>query len=218
VTGKPLGATALVIVGGGEHARVVADAARSQSRFEVLGFVDPNPCEDTVRRGMPRLGGEDALANHAGALLALGVGPKPGSSGRVEIVRRLAGAGRGWATVVHARASVAGDATLDEGAVVMAGAVVQTGARIGRHVVINSGAVIEHDSSIGDFAHVAPGATLGGGVTVGAGAYIGLGASVRDHVAIGRDAVVAMGAVVVADVPDGVEVRGCPARAVGRAR
>jgi serine acetyltransferase len=35
---------------------------------------------------------------------------------------------------------------------------------------------------------------------------------VRDHLAVGDAAIVAMGAVVLADVAEGVEVRGFPAR------
>ena len=39
----------LIVVGGGEHARVVIEAARSQpARWEILGFTDPRPCPETV--------------------------------------------------------------------------------------------------------------------------------------------------------------------------
>lgn len=206
--------TPLIIIGGGEHARVVADAARTTSAYSLLGFVDPEPCDETVARGtMRRLGEDTALDDFPGVMAVLGVGPKPHGSEREETVRRLAARVGGWAPVVHARAAVSPDAKIGDGAVIMAGAIVQPGACIGRHAVVNSGAVVEHDVVLGDFVHVAPGAVLGGGVVVGGGTYIGLGAAVRDHVTVGARAVVGMGAVVVADVADETEVRGVPARA-----
>jgi acetyltransferase EpsM len=205
---------AVILVGGGEHARVVAEAVRSRpDLFELLGFVDPEPCDETVTRlSLPRLGGDEALSKHKKAFVLVSVGPTPGSITRERIVNELVGSVAGFATVVHEAAWVSPTAVLDEGVVVLAGAVVNSGARIGPHAVVNSGATIEHDVALGAFAHVAPGATLGGGASVGASAHVGLSACIRDHVRVGSRALVAMGAVVVRDVADGALVKGVPAK------
>jgi len=204
----------VILVGGGEHARVVAEAVRSRpDLFELIGFVDPEPCEETVTRlGLPRLGDDDALAKHPKALVLVSVGPTPGSIVRERIVTKLVASVAGFAKVVHAGAWVSPTAVVEEGAVILAGATVNSGARIGPHAVVNSGATVEHDVDLGAFVHIAPGATLGGAASVGASAHIGLGACVRDHVRVGSRALVAMGAVVVKDVPDGALVKGVPAR------
>lgn len=209
--GKP---SPVILVGGGEHARVVAEAVRSRpDLFTLIGFVDPEPCEETVTRlGLKHLGDDAALAMHPRALVLVSVGPTPGSITRERIVNQLVSSVEGFATVVHAGAWVSPTAILEEGAVVLAGAVVNSGARIGPHAVVNSGATIEHDVTLGAFVHVAPGATLGGGASVGASAHIGLGACVRDHVRVGSRALVAMGAVVVKDIADGALVKGVPAK------
>ena len=208
------GARALILIGGGEHARVVAEAARhAVTPVELLGFVDPGACEETVRRlGLPRLGDDEALREHREALGVLGFGALGSVPLREKVVARAQGWLAGWATVIHRAAWVAPTAEVHEGSVIMAGAVVQTGARIGAHCIVNSGAIVEHDVALGDHTHVAPGVVLGGGVAVSAGAFIGLGARVRDHVRIGRGAVVGMGAVVLRDVDDGGRVMGVPAR------
>lgn len=204
----------IVLIGGGEHARVVAEAVLSQPKcFELRGFVDPAPCAETVRRvGLPRLGDETALAHHADAYALIAFAAIGATEARMQAAARITGTVRGFACVVHAAAWVSESAVLEEGTIVMAGAVVQTGAQIGAHGIVNSGAVIEHDVQLGAFVHVAPSATIGGAARVGQGTFVGLGACVRDHVTIGSRAVIGMGAVVVVDVADDASVKGNPAR------
>lgn len=208
----------LVIVGGGEHARVVTEAARAAG-WEPVGYTDAGDAAGGPP-GVPRLG-TDAMvaATRAGqqasdrALLVLGFGGPP------EARRRAVasfGADAGWAVIVHPAAWVSPTAELGDGAVVLAGAIVNAGAMLGPHAIVNSGAVVEHDVRIGAHAHVAPRAALGGGTTVGDDAFVGLGASVRDHVAIGARAVVGMGAVVLRDVAEDAVVIGVPAHATAR--
>jgi acetyltransferase EpsM len=214
VTARPL-----VVLGGGEHARVVIEAARTRpDAWELLGLVGPDAAERTVTLlGVPHLGDDDALAQRLAAeptrtrpLLVLGVG------GIAPAVRRRLAARFSplaqWACVVHERAWVSPTAKIGDGTVVFAGAVVNSGAHIGTHAILQTQIVVEHDVVVGDFAHVAPAATIGGGADVGPGAFIGLGARIRDHVRVGADAVVGMGAVVVGDVPAGAVFIGVPAR------
>jgi len=217
-TADPTGAgRRLIVIGGGEHACVVADAARAAG-WILDGVVDPQPAKRTLSLlRVAHLGDDAALEAR---LIGMPAGTAPflilgiGAIGRPEVreaaVARFAQAR--WATIVHPAASASLLATIGEGAVVLAGAAVGAGARIGPHTVINSSAVVEHDVEIGAFAQVAPGAVIGGGAHVGPGAFVGLGAVVRDHVSIGARAFVAMGSVVVADVPPGTTVWGFPAR------
>jgi acetyltransferase EpsM len=213
VTGGGVSRPRLIVIGGGEHARVVMDAVQSGGSHQLLGFTDPEPCEETTRRlGVSRLGDEAAVTSHLGAVGVLGFGALAHRARRIEAVERLTPRLGGWGTVVHASAWVSPTAVIGPGAVILARAVVQTGARIGAHCVVNTGAIVEHDVVLGEHAQLAPGVILGGGARVGRLAYLGLGAVVRDHTAVGAGATVGMGAVVVADVAEGVTVLGVPAR------
>jgi acetyltransferase EpsM len=208
-------AASLTIIGGGEHARVVIETARTHPElWRVDGFADPQPCEETQRRfGIAWLGDDAAaLARTGERLYVLGVGEVGVGDARRRIIERYVGAGARFATLAHAHAWVSTTAHVGEGAVVFAGAIIQSGARIGAHAVVGSGAVIEHDVTLGAFVQTGPGALVGGGTVVGDGSYLGLGSCVRDHVTIGVGVMVAMGAVVVANVADGVVVAGVPAR------
>lgn len=209
---------ALIVVGGGGHARVVAEAVASNpSCYRLIGYVDPDAGDQRMRQcGLAWLGDDDAVRKHAGAWGVLGVGALGPGSRRREIVSRLDPSLAGWANVVHRTASLSPTATVGHGSVILGGAVVQAGAHIGAHCVVNDGAVVEHDVVLGDYAMVGPGAVIGGGAVVGSSAFVGLGATIRDHRSVGDEALVGMGAVVVTDVDPGTVVIGNPARQQGR--
>jgi acetyltransferase EpsM len=205
---RPVSRRRLVILGAGEHARVVADAARSGDDGWDVEELAGEAAEAALR--------ERLAASPPADRPALVIGFGASATACAAAAARFDGDVT-WATIVHSTAWISPTAELAPGAVVLAGAVVNAGARIGRHAIVNTGAIVEHDVRLGDFVHIAPGATLGGGTAVGEGAQVGLGAAVRDHVSIGAWATVGMGAVVVADVPADAVVVGNPARAVERA-
>lgn len=201
----------LLLLGGGGHASVVADAARAAG-WMLLGYLDDDHDPSApARLGLERLGDLASLARivarERGLLGHAAVGAP-------ELRRRFSEAlGERLAPpLVHPRACVSESARLEDGVFIGALAIVNPRATIGRGAIINSGAVVEHDCVVGEFAHVAPGAVLGGDVRVGEDALVGLGARVRPLIAIGRGATLGAGAVAVKDVEDGATVVGNPAR------
>ncbi len=204
-------ASGIVIVGGGGHATVVAEAALAAG-LRLSGFLDDAP---TARLGgfAERIGGMMMLESGeflSRRALILGLGD-------IGLRERLAARLNGRAaTVVHPRAFVSPSASLEEGVFIGPGAIIHTHARIGAHATVNSGAVVEHDCVIGVNAHVAPGAVLGGAVRVGDHTLIGLGSRALPGVRIGARCVVGAGAAVLSDVEDGQLVVGVPARPLER--
>jgi UDP-hydrolysing UDP-N-acetyl-D-glucosamine 2-epimerase len=211
----------IVIVGGGEHARVVIEAAKSRSDlWNVVGFVDPLPESRTRQHLGVRCLGDDpealAVARNSDCGLVLGVGGTAVSTARRGIVERYGLPSERWAAVIHSDAWVSSTAHLEPGVTVLAGAIVNSGARIGAHTIINSGAIVEHDVHVGAFAHVGPGVVVGGGASIGEEAFLGLGCRIRDHVDIGPRTLIGMGAAVVASVPEDRVMMGVPAKTRGK--
>lgn len=204
----------LLIWGASGHARVVADAARLAGHT-VAGFLDDSPARHGERfAGAAIVGGGGQLE----ALRASGVARIHVAIGNCAVRSRLGEtaerSGFELVTIVHPRAVVAADVTVDRGTFVAAGAVVNPGAKIGRLVIVNTGATVDHDCVIGDGAHIGPGVHMGGAAQIDELAWIGIGAALRDRIHVGRTTIVGAGAVVVSDIPDDVVAFGVPARIV----
>ncbi|NOG54761.1 MAG: acetyltransferase [Planctomycetes bacterium] len=216
----------LVLIGGGGHAKVVADCARSCG-WTIAGFYDDAPADSPfplADSGVPFLGPVPTEFGRPGndeaqpTALFIAIGDN-------EDRKRLAGsvwaadgpspdARPGHVKVVHASSVVSPSAHIGSGTLVAPGAVINADARIESDCIINSSAVVEHDCIVGAAAHLAPGSVLGGAVAVGSLSLVGLGARVLPGVRIGSRCTVGAGAVVTANVPDGATVTGIPAKPV----
>lgn len=207
----------VILVGGGGHALVVADAAEHAGLTLVGVFDDNSRCRAVTLLGLPHLGTLSALAAHAAHPTPLHQAALHLALGDNDLRARVAASlpqtlPHPLATILHPAAIVSPSAVISPGVFIAPGAIVNAQARIAPAAIINSGAIIEHDCAIASFAHIAPGAVLGGEVTVGERTLIGLGARVLPGLTIGAGCVVGAGAVVTRNLPDASRVRGIPAR------
>jgi sugar O-acyltransferase (sialic acid O-acetyltransferase NeuD family) len=205
----------LVIVGAGDHGRVVLELFREQ-RIEPAGFVEPRARSDgegTVVDDLAVIGDLDAPMQWATPglpfVVALGDNRR-----RKEAFERCLALGMVPAVAVHPRALLLGGAIVEPGAVICAGAIVGVWASVGPNAIVNTGATVDHDNRIGAHAQVGPGAHLAGRVVVGEGAFVGIGAAVREGCRIGAWSIVAGAAMVIREVPERARVAGVPARAM----
>lgn len=203
----------VIVIGGGGHAQVVIEALH-RCEIEIIGRTDAEAGRDADCLGVPMLGGDEVVLEHApdSVRLVNGIGSVGDAGARQGVFERFRAGGYRFATMIHPSAVVAQDVVFGEGVQVMAGVVVQPGCRVGVNTILNTGAMVDHHCVIGDHTHIAPGAVLAGNVTTGSGVHIGAGATVIQNIDIGADSVVAAGAVVVDAVPAGTRVAGVPAR------
>jgi acetyltransferase EpsM len=204
-------AGSIIMLGGGGHALVVAEAARLAGCPPAGVFDDARETAVTRRLSLPWLGTISEAARERAPLVPLVL-----AIGDLATRRRILDAPppglRAGPAVIHPSATVSPTATIGPGAYIGPRAVVHAFAVIGAHATINTGSIVEHECEIGENAHIAPGAVLGGRVRIGADTLIGLGARVLPNLSVGAGATIGGGAVVVRDLPGGVTAVGVPAR------
>jgi sugar O-acyltransferase (sialic acid O-acetyltransferase NeuD family) len=202
----------IVIFGMGGYAKVTADAALAEGRYEIAAFIDRTPAA-TSCFGIPIIAEKEYFATpltHKG-IVAVG-----DNALREKIVGTImtTKADFEFVNAVHPRAIVSPFAKIGVGCVLLAGAIVNPDARLGNHVSLYTNAIVEHDDAIDDYVTLAPAAGLGGHVSVGARSFIGLGATVNHGLVLGCDVVVGAGTAVIENASDGSVVMGVPGKIV----
>ena len=197
----------LIIIGGGGHAKVIADIATANG-YKILGFLDDNPNISKLLCHSHLGGINDAVkfADKAKFVIAIG-----NNNVRKTISEKF---NLKFATLVHPTAAIGSEVEIGEGSVVMANAVINACAKIGSHCIINTCAVIEHDGIIDDFTHISPNATLCGTVKIGNNCHIGAGATVINNKSICQDCIIGAGAVVTENIETPGTYIGIPMRKI----
>ena len=193
-----------ILIGGGEHARVVLDILLSQ-KVKVNALFDPKysgKLFDVAQLGDYQPG----LFTSSMAIIAIG-----NNSTRKKVVSSVSHA---FGKVIHTTAQVSQFADAGEGTVLFHHTIVQANTKIGKHVIVNTAAQIDHDCTVGNFVHIAPGAILCGSVDVGEGTLIGAGAIIIPGIKIGKWVTVGAGAVITQAVPDGSTAVGVPGKII----
>lgn len=200
----------VILIGGGGHAKVVAECVRSCGGI-IAGILDDGLMQGTTILDMEVLGKTADFMKYRDTcsfLIAIG-----NNAVRKKIAAQMEPYVN-WFTAIHKTAVVSAYAQLGAGTVVMPGAVINAGAVTGTHCIVNTCSVVEHDNILGDFVHISPSAALGGTVAVGELTHIGIGSVVRNNIQICSECVVGAGAVVVKNLEEAGIYVGIPAEKI----
>ena len=199
--GKPAsasatGASRIVIVGGGGHAKMCLDILKTNRDFTIVGITDPNLAAGDCVLGIPVIGDDTELEElyADGVRFAVnGIGGVAQPRVRQKFFTMLKEIGFIVPNLIHRSSIVEASVRLGEGNQVMAGAIIGSDVVVGDNCIINSGAIVSHDTALANHVHVAPGAIIGGSVKVGQNALIGMGATIYFGLNIGEECIVTNG-------------------------
>lgn len=208
----------IILIGCGEHARMIIDNIEEIENINVFGLVSDKQ-EDVGKEiyGYPVIGTDDDVdnifqqnADLTGYFLAVGMLLNGNMSVRNKIAKKLDKKYRAI-NIIHPFAIVSKHAQIGSGNLFEAYTKVANGAVVGNHCIINSFSAINHDQIIGNNVLIAGNVSMAG-KKIGDNTIIADGASIGFKKSVGKDCIIGDGAVVVKDVPDGCIMVGNPAR------
>ena len=206
----------IIIIGGGDHAKVVISNIKKLDKYEIVGYTDLINKELVL--GVEYLGNDevlnDIIKKHKNCKAVIGVGCISVSNKRQRIYDKLKEIGFDLPVIISKNAIVNEEVTIGDGTVVLEGAIINVGSIIGKGVIVNTSAIVEHNCKVGDFVHLTAGAILGGGVTVGDNSMIGVGAIVIQYKKICDNCLIGAGTVVTRDILITGSYFGIPAKKI----
>lgn len=204
----------IVVIGGGEHAKVIINVIKKLDEYEILGYTDI--INKGLVLGKKYLGNDEVLNNiikkHKNCKAVIGVGLIKVSNVRNRIYEMVKNIGFDLPTITSKNAIIYEDVTIGEGTVVLDNTIINTGSTIGKCVILYSSAIVEHDCTVGDFVTFATGSILAAGSKIGDNSILSVGAIVISHKSICNNCFIGAGSVAISDILIEGTYYGVPAR------
>ena len=205
----------IIIVGCGEHARMVIDNIEDQDKYKIFGLTT-NSSEELSKKiyGYPVICLDAEirrllLTNPDIKGYVLGVG---NMKTRYRLSIWLDGILQP-VNIIHRLSLISKYSQIGKGNLIEAFTKIANGAKIGNHCIINSFSAINHDQIIGNNVLIAGNVSMAG-KKIGDNTIIADGASIGFKKSVGSNCIVGDGSVVTRDIPDNVIAYGNPARVI----
>ena len=141
----------LLIIGAGQHGRVVKEIAELTGKYDKIAFLDDNASD---RIGMLS-DYEKYVEEYPYAFVAFG-----SCNFRREWIEKVEAAGYKLATIIHPSASISPSAIIEPGVIIEGNAVVNTATVVKKGCLLSIGALVDHDSIVNECCHVETGAVV----------------------------------------------------------
>lgn len=208
----------IVIIGAGQHARVVLYNIEEQNKYEVIGYLD----SDDNRIGNI-FEGKKILGNYQKENLKefskkIGTNKFFIGFGNMKYRKKVFDyfINNGWEAVniIHPNAVVSKNARLGKGILIECGCLITPNPIIGDNVVVNTGSQVNHDNIIENNVYIASGVILSGGIKIGENTLLDDGVIVTLGCSVGKNSLIGAGAVVTKNIPDEVVAYGSPCKVI----
>jgi sugar O-acyltransferase (sialic acid O-acetyltransferase NeuD family) len=188
--------TKIIIVGGGQQAKILAEEILRLKKFNLLGFLDLK--SKKIKRiiiNKKKLIIFNKLKITKNLYLIIAIG---NNFIREKVKKKIELANNNfkWLTFVSPNSLVSKNVKIGEGTIIMRGSIINCNSKIGDHCIVNTGSIVEHDNIFENFSSIAPGAVTNGSVHLGKRSHIGSSSVVMNKIKINNDVVIGIGSVV----------------------
>ena len=211
----------ILLVGAGQHARVVLYNIQEQNKYDVIGILDKNldkAKEEKFFEGIPILDIDYSKIDLKELKEKLGTDKFFISFGNMKYRKKVweLFKNSGWNSVniIHPNAVISKNAKLGEGILIECGCLITPNPIIGDNVVVNTGSQVNHDNIIENHVYIASGIVLSGGVKIGENTLLDDGVIVTLGKKIGKNSLIGAGAVVTKNLEDNIVAYGNPAKVI----
>lgn len=197
-----MAARKLVLVGGGGHCISCIDVIELESRYEIIGILDPRlSIQDTIL-GYPVLGDDSRIRFLAkeDVYFLITVGQIDNPHLKKKLFQSLLDNRVNIATVISPRAYIGKDCRIGNGSIIMHDAIIISKSSIGQNCIVNTKAILEHESFVGNTTHISTGAIINGATRVGDNCFVGSNATVGHHLTITDNVVIGASSLVIKSI------------------
>ena len=211
----------ILLVGAGQHARVVLYNIQEQNKYDVIGILDKNldkAKEEKFFEGIPILDIDYSKVDLKELKAKLGTDKFFISFGNMKYRKKVweLFKNSGWNSVniIHPNAVISKNAKLGEGILIECGCLITPNPIIGDNVVVNTGSQVNHDNIIENHVYIASGVVLSGGVKIGENTLLDDGVIVTLGREVGKNSLIGAGAVITKNLEDNIVAYGNPAKVI----
>lgn len=206
----------IVLVGSGQHARVVLYNIKEQGKYEVICMLDSDESKiGQYVEGIKIVDTYDDLEVVSKKyetnkfFIAFG-----NMKYRKKVFEHFVNNGWEAVNIIHPNAVVSPSAVIGKGVLIECGCLITPNPVIGDNVVINTGSQVNHDNIVENHVYIASGVVLSGGVTIKENTLLDDGVIVTLGRTVGANSLIGAGGVVTRDIQDGVICYGNPAKVI----
>ena len=211
----------ILLVGAGQHARVVLYNIQEQNKYDVIGILDKNldkAKEEKFFEGISILDIDYLKVDLKELKEKLGTDKFFISFGNMKYRKKVweLFKNSGWNSVniIHPNAVISKNAKLGEGILIECGCLITPNPIIGDNVVVNTGSQVNHDNIIENHVYIASGVVLSGGVKIGENTLLDDGVIVTLGREVRKNSLIGAGAVITKNLEDNIVAYGNPAKVI----
>lgn len=208
----------IVVLGSGQHARVVLYNITEQNRYNIAAFLDADTGKVGQQfEGIQIVGDyspkslEDVRKKYNTNKFFIGFG---NMAYRKTVFETMVDNGWEAVNIIHPNAVISPRAKIGNGVLIECGCLITPNPIIGDNVVVNTGSQVNHDNLVEDHVYLASGVILSGGVTIKENTLIDDGVIVTLGHTVGSGCIIGAGSVVTKDIEDGVIAYGNPCKVI----